>query len=74
MKIFIHTMYFLPEFGSAPILMNELAGSLAAHGHEVEVVATLPRPPHNRGYAGRFLVRETRDGFRVNRMCRPMTG
>ena len=73
MKIFIHTMYFLPEFGSAPILMNELAGSLAARGHEVEVVATLPRPPHNRGYEGRFLVRETRDGFRVNRILTNFT-
>ena len=35
MKISIHTMYFLPDFGSAPILMNELAGYLASRGHEV---------------------------------------
>ena len=25
MKILIHTMYYLPDFGSAPILMDELA-------------------------------------------------
>jgi colanic acid biosynthesis glycosyl transferase WcaI len=67
MKIFIHTMYFLPEFGSAPILMNELADYLSGRGHEVEVVTTIPRPPLNRGYQGRFLVREKRDGFRVKR-------
>jgi colanic acid biosynthesis glycosyl transferase WcaI len=67
MKILIHTMYFLPEFGSAPILMNELASYLAAHGHEVEVVTTIPRPPHNRGYQGRFLVREQRQGFTAKR-------
>ena len=43
MKIFLHTMYYLPDFGSAPVLMDELAGYLAAAGHEVEVVTTLPR-------------------------------
>lgn len=67
MKIFIHTMYFLPEFGSAPILMNELAEDLASRGRVVEVVTTLPRPPHNRGYEGRLYVQEKRSGFRVKR-------
>ena len=67
MKIFIHTMYFLPDSGSAPILMNELAENLAAQGRDVEVVTTLPRPPHNRGYEGRLYVREKRSGFRVKR-------
>ena len=67
MRILIHTMYFLPEMGSAPILMNELASSLAARGHRVEIVTTLPRPPHNRGYEGRLFVRETRNGVLVKR-------
>jgi len=67
MKILIHTMYFLPEFGSAPILMNELATYLAQAGYEVEIVTTIPRPPHNRGYEGKFFVREMRQGFRVKR-------
>ncbi|MBN2409312.1 MAG: glycosyltransferase family 4 protein, partial [Candidatus Aminicenantes bacterium] len=66
-KILIHTMYFLPEFGSAPILMNELAGYLAGRGHEVEVITTLPRPPQNRGYEGRLYMREKRDGFLAKR-------
>ncbi len=68
MKIFIHTMYFLPEFGSAPILMNELAEGLADGGHEVEVVTTLPRAPRSRDYAGRFLCREPRSGFVARRV------
>ena len=67
MKIVIHTMYFLPEFGSAPILMNELAESLARRGHEVQVVTTLPRPPHNAGYEGRMYVKERRAGFVAKR-------
>jgi len=73
MKILIHTMYFLPEFGSAPILMNELATHLAQTGHDVEVVTTIPRPPHNRGYEGKFFARETRQGFRVKRFLTNFT-
>jgi colanic acid biosynthesis glycosyl transferase WcaI len=73
MKILIHTMYFLPEFGSAPILMNELAEGLAARGRTVEVITTLPRPPHNQGYQGRFYVRETSRGFRVKRILTNFT-
>ncbi len=67
MKIHIHTMYFLPEFGSAPILMNELACDLARRGREVEVVTTLPRPPQNAGYEGRLFAREVREGFKILR-------
>ncbi|MCX6565551.1 MAG: glycosyltransferase family 4 protein [Candidatus Aminicenantes bacterium] len=67
MKILIHTMYFLPDMGSAPILMDELAASLAARGHRVEIITTTPRPPHNRGYEGKLFVRETRNGVKVTR-------
>lgn len=42
-KVSIYTMYFLPDFGSAPILMNEMAGYLARAGRGVEVVTTVPR-------------------------------
>ena len=73
MKISIHTMYFLPEYGSAPILMNELASYLAQKRHAVEVVTTLPRPPHNKGYEGRFFIRESREGFIVNRILTNFT-
>ena len=66
MKISIHTMYFLPDFGSAPILMNELATDLAKRGHEVEVVTTIPRrrPPELKGL---LLSRRRENGFMVKR-------
>lgn len=66
MKIFIHTMYYLPDFGSAPILMDELAGHLAAAGHEVEIVTTMPR---RRGaeFRGLFYSRREDRGFVVKR-------
>lgn len=66
MKISIHTMYFLPDFGSAPILMNELASDLAGRGHEVEVVTTIPRqrPPELKGL---FFSRRKMNGFVVKR-------
>jgi colanic acid biosynthesis glycosyl transferase WcaI len=67
MKIIIHTMYFLPEFGSAPILMNELASFLASRGHEVDVVTTMPRPPHNKGYRGRIFKKESKNGLCLKR-------
>jgi colanic acid biosynthesis glycosyl transferase WcaI len=62
MKIFIHTMYYLPDFGSAPVLMGELARDLAAAGHDVEVVTTLPR---TRGARFRGLVYSRRVEDRV---------
>ena len=64
-------MYFLPEFGSAPILMNELASYLSGAGHMVEVITTIPRPPHQLDYGSRFLVREQRPGFMAKRFLAP---
>ena len=66
MKIFIHTMYYLPDFGSAPILMDELAGYLAAAGHEVEVVTTMPRA-RGAEFHGLFYSRRKDRGFVVKR-------
>jgi len=67
MTIYIHTMYYLPEYGSAPILMNELASYLSARGHDVEVVTTIPRPPHHRPFKGKFYLKEKTDGFTIKR-------
>ncbi len=66
MTVSIHTMYFLPDFGSAPVLMNELAGHLAARGEKVEVVTTIPRkrPPD---LDGLLYSRREQDGFTVKR-------
>ncbi len=66
MKISIHTMYFLPDFGSAPILINELASDLAARGHEVEVITTIPRR-RPAELKGRLLSRRRENGFLVKR-------
>jgi colanic acid biosynthesis glycosyl transferase WcaI len=70
MKILLHTMYYLPDFGSAPILMDELARYLARAGHEVEVVTTMPR---DRGTEFRGLVYSRRDagGLAVKRFWAP---
>ena len=59
-------MYFLPDFGSAPILINELASDLAARGCNVEVVTTIPRqrPPDLKGL---FYSRRRENGFVVKR-------
>jgi len=66
MKIFIHTMYYLPDFGSAPILMDELAGYLAAAGHRVEIVTTMPRA-RGAEFRGLFYSRRKDRGFVVKR-------
>jgi colanic acid biosynthesis glycosyl transferase WcaI len=66
MKILIHTMYYLPDFGSAPILMDELAGYLAAAGHDVEVVTTLPRT-RGEEFRGLFYSRRADGPFVVKR-------
>jgi len=66
MKISIHTMYYLPDFGSAPILMNELAAYLAGRGHDVEVVTTFPRTP-SPDFRGLVYSRRRTDGFVVKR-------
>jgi colanic acid biosynthesis glycosyl transferase WcaI len=67
MKILIHTMYYLPDFGSAPVLMDELARALAAAGHEVEVVTTLPRR-RGREFRGLFYSRRVEGGVVVKRL------
>jgi len=66
MKISIHTMYFLPDYGSAPILINELAEFLAGRGHDVEVVTTMPRQ-RTAEFRGLFTSVKRRLDFRVKR-------
>lgn len=67
MNIKIHTMYFLPDFGSAPILMDELASYLAARGHKAEIITTIPRICNNATYRGRLYVKEQGHGFYIKR-------
>jgi colanic acid biosynthesis glycosyl transferase WcaI len=67
MKIVIHTMYYLPDFGSAPILMDELARALAAAGHDVEIVTTLPRT-RSEAFRGLFYSRRREGRLVVKRL------
>jgi colanic acid biosynthesis glycosyl transferase WcaI len=67
MTVYIHTMYYLPEYGSAPILMDELARYLSSRGYEVEIITTIPRPPHHKPYKGNLLSTEKIDNFTVRR-------
>jgi colanic acid biosynthesis glycosyl transferase WcaI len=67
MKVLIHTMYYLPDYGSAPVLMDELARALAAAGHEVEVVTTLPRR-RGAGFRGLAYSRRVEGGVVVKRL------
>jgi len=66
MKVSIYTMYFLPDFGSGPILMNELAGYLARAGRDVEVVTTVPRRVTAEFRRSLYSVRDG-GGFMVKR-------
>ncbi|HPW16973.1 MAG TPA: glycosyltransferase family 4 protein [Candidatus Aminicenantes bacterium] len=72
MRVFLHTMYYLPDFGSAPVLMDELARGLAAAGHEVEVVTTMPRE-RGEEFRGLFYSRRDAGGFTVKRFWAPAT-
>lgn len=67
MKVWIFTMYYLPEFGSAPILMDELADYLAEKGHPTEIITTIPRPPHHRGYRFKLWHKETKGPVTIRR-------
>ncbi len=67
MKVYIHTMYYLPEFGSAPILMEELASYLSDRGHDVEVITTIPRPPQHREYKGMLFATQRENGAMIRR-------
>lgn len=60
-------MYYLPEFGSAPILMSEMASFLSSRGHNIEVITTIPRPPHHRNFRGRIYQKINEDGFCIKR-------
>ena len=60
-------MYFLPDFGSAPILMDELASYLAGRGNKVDIITTLPRKYNRLKYKGRLYAKEEARGFYIKR-------
>ena len=59
MHVLIVTNYFAPEGGAAAVRLTRLAKQLAARGHEVTVLTSLPHYPQGRiqdGYRGRFAM------------------
>ena len=67
MNIKIHTMYYLPEFGSSSILMNELAAYLSLKGYCVEIITTMPREASDNKYRGRVFSLEHTPAFDIKR-------
>jgi colanic acid biosynthesis glycosyl transferase WcaI len=70
MRIQIVAQYFWPEPVGAGVWLRQLAGDLAARGHEVTVVTAMPNYPEGRvheRYRRRVLARERVDGIEVVR-------
>jgi colanic acid biosynthesis glycosyl transferase WcaI len=70
MRILLVTQYYWPEDFSAGVYMPELAESLQARGHQVEVLTGFPSYPHGRifpTYRGRLFQTEQRQGVRIVR-------
>ncbi|MEO0292893.1 MAG: glycosyltransferase family 4 protein [candidate division WOR-3 bacterium] len=64
MKIAIFPMFYPPSYGSGPILMEELAKSLALRGHKVTVITTQPeKGKWRRG----FVSTELKDNLKIKR-------
>ncbi len=67
MNIKIHTMYYLPEFGSSSILMSELVTYLSSKGYRVEIITTMPRKVSDNKYRGRVFSLEHDPDFDIKR-------
>lgn len=70
MRILFITTYFEPDSGAAAVRLSRLAKLLAARGHHVTVLTTMPHYPVGQireGYRGRFTITEERDGLKIVR-------
>jgi colanic acid biosynthesis glycosyl transferase WcaI len=70
MKVLILSINYWPEVTGIGAFTTYRAEYLAAVGHDVEVCTTFPYYPEWRvpqGYAGRFALREKRNGVQVSR-------
>lgn len=70
MHILMLTQTFLPEPGSAPVKMSELAHFLKERGHQISVVSQVPSYPAGLvypGYEGVWFRREYQNGVRIIR-------
>jgi len=71
MRIWILSQYYPPEVGAAAVRLSRLARMLAADGHKVTILTSMPnypegviRPP----YKGRIFYREQQDGVNIRRV------
>lgn len=70
LRILMITHYFAPDGGAAAVRLHRLAKLLAARGHQVTVLTTMPHYPQGRiadAYRGKFTLSEQIDGIRVVR-------
>jgi glycosyltransferase involved in cell wall biosynthesis len=66
-KVTLVTDWFLPRLGGLELHVRDLAGALAARGHEVDVVTTTPADPSRQGRLQVDPLPEPR-GVRVHRL------
>src|SRR5882724_8728710 len=71
MRIALVSDWFLPRLGGVELQLRDLAGELAAAGHEVHVVTTTPADP---GAQGRLQTGSAAlaSGVRVHRVDVPL--
>lgn len=72
MRILFITTYFEPDSGAAAVRLSRLARLLAARGHKVTVLTTMPHYPVGQireGYRGKFTISEEREGLKIVRAC-----
>lgn len=70
MRILFITTYFEPDSGAAAVRLSRLARLLAARGHNVTVLTTMPHYPVGQireGYRGKFTITEESDGVKIVR-------
>jgi len=71
MRFLIITQYFPPEIGAPQTRLAAVAQTLAAKGHEIEVITSMPNYPTGRvfpKYRRKFYMREVWAGYRIQRI------
>ncbi len=71
MRIWILTQYYPPEFGAVAVRLSRLARLLAADGHEITVLTSLPNYPEgiiSPAYRGHIFLSEVTDNVQIRRV------
>lgn len=70
MRFLILSQYFVPEIGAASVRLEAMIRELVRHGHEVEIVTSLPNYPQGRifeGYRSRLYMSDKWEDLPVHR-------